>query len=238
MRGVVGAVADGAHGGKGQAPVGANLRHGGAFHLYRQRVGQLVPQRRAFGGGGDEAVAADDQALVHLRRVQPEFGHRRRAQRALRVGQRGARGLRQAVGQRGVGGKARTAGQRHLVAREQRRGVEVVLQQLARHHHVAYAHGRRQRAGHAGKHDRRGAKALDQQHRAAGGGHLADARQAGQHRSTVPVALPHLAPGDAGALLVGPARQHVRQFVVQRRQDGDRGVGGQRQFGAHIGLWP
>ena len=64
VRGVVGAVGDGAHHRQRHTEVVADLGEGGAFHFHRQRIGQFALQGLAFGGGGDEAVATDQQALV------------------------------------------------------------------------------------------------------------------------------------------------------------------------------
>ena len=75
MRGVVGAVGDGAHSGEGDAVVVAHLGDGGAFHFYGQHVVASVVQRGAqtvgFIGGRNKAVPAGNQAVV--RAVQGIF---------------------------------------------------------------------------------------------------------------------------------------------------------------------
>ena len=69
---VVGAVGDGAHGRVGQAVIGADLGHGGAFHLDGQGrmtvLLQPLAQGLHLGGAADKTVAAGDQALVQTRR--------------------------------------------------------------------------------------------------------------------------------------------------------------------------
>src|ERR1700748_3520488 len=64
VRGVIGAIGDRAHDAERPREVVADLGHRRAFHLDGQRIGQQRTQPVALGVGGDEAVAADDQALV------------------------------------------------------------------------------------------------------------------------------------------------------------------------------
>ena len=68
MGGIVGAVGDGAHGGKGQALVMAHLGDGSALHFHSQHVvpGRAQGGAQALGllGGGDKTVTAGHQALV------------------------------------------------------------------------------------------------------------------------------------------------------------------------------
>ncbi len=49
--GVVGAVGNGAHQSERHVVIAADLRHCGALHLYRERVGQRPAQRIAVGAG-------------------------------------------------------------------------------------------------------------------------------------------------------------------------------------------
>ncbi len=132
---VVGAVGDQAHGAKGHAMVAANLGHGRAFHFDRQGVGQFGAQGLAFGGAADETVATDDQALVGARTAQvspqPPLGPI-----GLQTGLGMARSLYKALAPDGVGGKSAEAVKRDDVAREQGRGVHVVLQKFGADHSI------------------------------------------------------------------------------------------------------
>ncbi len=106
--------------------------------------------------------------------------------------------------------------------REERARVEVVLQQLPRHHQVAHPDARGQPAGDAREDQRARLPALAQERRGRRRGHLADAAEH-QH---------HVVPGEPAAVEVAPGqpldegtlelREQRSQLVVQRGQDGQR----------------
>ena len=229
VRGIVGAVGNGAHGDEGQAVVMADLGHGSAFHLHSQAIRQTLAQGLAFGAGGDEAVAAQDQAFVYAGCLQAEFGHGCGAQGGLRVSQYLARRRCQRVRQCGIGFEACLAIQRHLMLCKQRGGVHVVLQKAARQHHIAHVHAVGQSAGHAGKDDGIDLEALDQRRRRGGRRHLADAREHRHHLAPMPVAAPEAAAGHARLVFVGHAVEHGREFIAHSGNDADAAGGGQRK---------
>jgi len=84
---------------------------------------------------------------VEARPAQPE-----RPQRTRRGRDHGTGGLDQRVREARIGREAGPARQRHLEPGEQRRGVDVVLQQVARHEHIAHPDVRRQPTGRADQH--------------------------------------------------------------------------------------
>ena len=151
----------------------------------------------------------------------------RRAE-GLRQGQHRLAGPGQRLGQRRIGRKARAPGQRHLEAREQRRGIHVVLQQRVGQHQIAHLHAVAQAAGHAGEDQRADAEALGQQRRGGRRRDLADAAQHQHHRHAVQLTDQEVAPGMALALEVGlvAARQQRGKLLMQcadDRQRPDRG---------------
>ena len=141
-----------------------------------------------------------------------------------RVGTRQAtlRRRRQRVAELGIGLEAGAAGERDLEAREQRRGVHVVLQQLLRDDHVADLDVVAQAAGNAGEDKFARVELVHQQHRGGGGGDLADARQHQHHRLAVDRALVEIAPRQAHRQPIAQQRQQRAQLVVHRAGDGDR----------------
>ena len=152
-----------------------------------------------------------------------EFTHRGLTHMLGHLRQHRLHGLGQFARQAGVGGKAAAAVQGHLVAREQRRSVHVVLHESLGQHDIAHAHARADATGHASEHDLAHTKVLDQRGGGGGRGHLADAREHRHHRPTLPVALPEIAPGHTHALLVGHGVQQQGQFFVHGAHQADRG---------------
>jgi len=222
VRCIVRAVGDRPDGGERHAVVVAHLRDCRAFHLDRQRVGQREAQRGAFGVRRDEPVAAHDQTAVHARRSQAKRPRRVSAEQGGRIAQHLVRGGLQPIAERGVGRKAGQPGQRHFVPRKDRRGIEIVLQQLGRDDDIADRDARRQPARDTGEHHGAAPEALHQ-HRGRGRRrHLADARQHRHHRPVFEMPAPELAPRGAHRLLVGHAREQRAELFVHRGDDGDR----------------
>ena len=140
----------------------ANLGHGCAFHFHRQRVRQRGLQRLTFSTGGDKAVTADDQPLVHAHSGLQRKG----LGRAVQLGS-----------ERCVSGETADAIGRHLVPGEQRRHVEVVLQKSVGDHHVAHVDARCQATGHPSEHHLFGAETRYQCRGSGRRGHFTDTRQ-------------------------------------------------------------
>ena len=67
MRIMIGGVADGADDGEGCAELQAYLRHGCAFHLDTQYVGQKTEDLLPFFLAADELVATGDVAIIQFR---------------------------------------------------------------------------------------------------------------------------------------------------------------------------
>lgn len=221
---IVGGVGDGAHEGERHAVLDTHLRDRGALHLDCERVGQCVAQRRDFVLARHETIAADHKPVAQLRTGEPEpFGERA----ALFLDELRARGLEPAS-QFGVGLEMGHAEQRHLVARKQRRCVEVVLQQRIRDDDVADPHPARDAARDACKDDPRHAEHMDQRADRRRGRDLADARErddAGRamHMADVIIAA---AERDRFDCAFGAHRgDQVAEFLGQRRENAERLTG-------------
>ena len=240
MRAVVGAVGDGAHGGKGQAVVGADLGNGRALHFHGQHG---VAGLRQFGvdalrgaGRHDELVATGNAPAVQLGAVAAQQGQ----WPVLRRLHAAAGGLFQRGGQGRVAAKVGLGVAGHQPARKQRAHVHVVLHKLLRHDHIAHAHARRHAPGHAGEQQALDAAMRDQRGGGGGGGHLADAAQ-GQHH-VLPVQAP-AREGAPGKAFGAGVLQQVLQAVLLFGQGADDGKGHAKNLQKHaplglgIGRW-
>ena len=206
---VVGAIRDRADDAERTRKIVAHLRDRRAFHFDGQRVGQQRAQRVALGPRGDEAIAADDQTLVHGR------GGRMRAERSQR-----AAGLRESRRPGRIRIETRAAGERHLPAREQRLGVHVVLQQRGGNDDVADAHAIAEPAGDAGQQQRAGVEGVEQHGRGGGRGNLADPAAHEDHVVAVEAAEMEVAARAALGAQVGEARPQRGDLFVHRADDG------------------
>jgi hypothetical protein len=129
-----------------------------------------------------------------------------------------AHGAHHAVCQVGGRVQAADAQPRQLVAREQGRGVHVVLQECIGHDHVAHPHVGTQAARHAGEDDLL-AGHLGEQHGGGGGRRdLADAREHRDDVSPLQVAEPEGAPSTLDGLGIGHGVQQGLEFF---REGGD-----------------
>ena len=123
----------------------------------------------------------------------------------------GAGGLGQRRRHRRIGGEAVGAVERHLVPREERRGVHVVLQQRLGDDHVADPRPFVQAAGGAGEDRPLDAELAGEQRRRRRRRDLADAGEHRDHLVAVEMADPELAAGAQQRRLVGHAGRAARR---------------------------
>ena len=181
-----------------------------------------MAQRVAVGGSADKLVSAGNQALVDARLAQAQGGEVHIPQgtvHAERMRTEGfAHGAHHAGGQVGGRVQAADAQPRQLVAREQGRGVHVVLHERIGHDHVAHPHVGAQAARHAGEDDLL-AGHLGEQHGGGGGRRdLADAREHGHDVAPLQVAHPE---GASGTLDGFGVEHGVEQGLEFFREGGD-----------------
>ena len=227
---VVSPVRNRAQRGKRDTVVSTDLRHSSPFHFHRQRFGQGLLQGPAFGRGRDKTVATGDQAGVQAWRMQRKFGHRSTPHMGRHLRQHLLRSQGQPSRESGIGCKSTAAVQRHLVPREQRRGIHVVLHKAVRQHHIAHANPGADTARHTREHDLLNTKALDQRRGRGRRRHLADPRKHHHHRTPLPVPQPKVSPGHSHALLVRHGLQQQDQLLVHGTHQTDRGGRGHGQL--------
>jgi len=220
MRAIVGAIRHRAQHREWAAEIGTHLGHGRPFHLDREGLGQRSAQGQAFAGSGDEAVAADDEPAVQARPLDAEA-----RQRGVRGAQHAHATGREGVAQARIGRKVRATGERHFVAREQRRGIHVMLQQRSRDHDVTDVHACAQAAGHTGEQQGPRRERIEHDGGRRRGGHLADAAE--RQQDLVAIDTPEVAVAAATALgaRVLQQRQQRTQFLVHGADDRDSAHG-------------
>ena len=140
----------------------ADLGDGGALHLDGEGVGDCGKDGAALGWGGDELVAADDEAGVD-------------GSVGVELMQGRAGGDGGVIDAGGRGGDACQAKQRDLVLWEEGAGVEIVLEGFGCDDNVADGDGGGEASGDTGEDDLGGVVVVDEARGRGGGGDLADA---------------------------------------------------------------
>ena len=172
----------------------ANLCHSGAFHLDRQHrmagSGQQFQQQSRLLGARYETIAAGNQPMVNA-----GFGVGFVSTFRLCGGKRRAVSIDKQIAKALISNKPGLAVRRHLVPREQRRHIQVVLQKIFGNDYIANLDACAQTTGHACENHLPDAKALDQCSGGGGGCDLADLRQSQNHRFAMQRALPELTTG-------------------------------------------